>query len=80
MTDPDLILAADFGTSGVKIGAVGPDLTVVAAVTERYPLHLPAQSRAEQRPEDWWAALARGIARPNARHCSFSNHISFDRY
>ncbi len=66
MTDPDLILAADFGTSGVKIGAVGPDLKVLASVTERYPLHLPAQSRAEQMPEDWWSALARGIARLGA--------------
>ncbi|MDF0600036.1 FGGY family carbohydrate kinase [Psychromarinibacter sp. C21-152] len=66
MTTPDLILAADFGTSGVKIGAVGPDLALVATVTETYPLHLPAPARAEQMPEDWWAALARGIARLGA--------------
>jgi len=58
----DLILAADFGTSGVKLGAVGPDLTLIAVTTEPYPLHLPGPSMAEQNPEDWWSALARAIS------------------
>ncbi|WP_172295313.1 FGGY family carbohydrate kinase [Pseudoruegeria sp. HB172150] len=66
MSTADLILAADFGTSGVKIGAVGPDLVPVATTVEPYPLHLPAPSHAEQIPEDWWNALARGIARLKA--------------
>lgn len=63
VTQTDLILAADFGTSGVKVGVVGADLALVAATCERYPLHLPGPSCAEQAPEDWWTALARGIAR-----------------
>ncbi|MCP3971407.1 MAG: hypothetical protein GY717_14015 [Rhodobacteraceae bacterium] len=63
MTTTDLIIAADFGTSGVKIGAVGADLRLVASTTASYPLHLPGPSQAEQNPEDWWSALARGIAR-----------------
>ncbi|MDJ0630312.1 MAG: FGGY family carbohydrate kinase [Rhodobacter sp.] len=63
MSHGDLILAADFGTSGVKVAAVGPDLRLIAATTESYPLHLPGPSQAEQVPEDWWSALARGVAR-----------------
>ena len=63
MGSADLIIAADFGTSGVKIGAVGPDFRIVASATETYPLHLPGPSQAEQMPQDWWDALARGIAR-----------------
>ncbi len=62
MRQPDLILAADFGTSAVKLGAVGPDLVPVAVSVQPYPLHLPAPACAEQAPEDWWAALARGVA------------------
>ena len=73
MATADLILAADFGTSGVKVGVVAEDFRLVAAVQEAYPLHLPGPSQAEQAPEDWWAALARGVARlatevPNLPH------------
>lgn len=63
MTAKDIVIAADFGTSGVKLGAVQEGLTLLAEATETYPLHLPGPSMAEQIPEDWWSALARGIAR-----------------
>lgn len=63
MTTGDLILSADFGTSGVKIGVVADDLMLIASTTEPYPLHLPGPSMAEQAPEDWWTALCRGTAR-----------------
>jgi xylulokinase len=63
---PDLILAADFGTSAVKLGAVGPDLVPLAVTAQSYPLHLSAPACAEQAPEDWWAALARGVAQLSA--------------
>jgi len=59
----DLILAADFGTSGVKIGVVAGGLRLIASTQEPYPLLLPGPSQAEQAPEDWWSALARGISR-----------------
>jgi len=62
LTAPDLILAADFGTSAVKVGVVGRDLAPLARATESYPLDLPGGGAAEQLPGDWWAALARGIA------------------
>ena len=57
----DLIVAADFGTSGVKVGLVDRDLDVVASRIERYPLHIPADGWAEQNPEDWWGALERAL-------------------
>ncbi len=63
MSAADLIISADFGTSGVKIGAVGPDMRLIASTTAVYPLHLPGPSQAEQLPEDWWSALARGLRR-----------------
>jgi xylulokinase len=63
MTNGSLIISADFGTSGVKLGVVDEDFTLLATTVEPYPLHLPGPSRAEQAPEDWWSALARGIAR-----------------
>ena len=62
MAKGELILAADFGTSGVKIGAVREGMELIASTVERYPLSLPGPSQAEQIPEDWWSALERGIA------------------
>ena len=67
MAKGDLILAADFGTSGVKIGAVGPDLTLLATAIEPYPLSLPGPDCAEQAPQDWWNALVRGVARLDSK-------------
>ncbi|SEO03211.1 xylulokinase [Salinihabitans flavidus] len=63
MTTGDLVIAADFGTSGVKVGAVDRDLTLRARVVETYPLDLGPGGHAEQAPADWWWALARAIAR-----------------
>lgn len=58
----DLVISADFGTSGVKVGVVDSSLTVLARVTETYPLSLAAGGVAEQTPEDWWGALAHALA------------------
>ncbi|KMW57395.1 Carbohydrate kinase, FGGY [Candidatus Rhodobacter oscarellae] len=66
MIKTDLIIAADFGTSGVKIGVVDGDMHLVARAVEPYPLHLPGPSQAEQLPEDWWAGFARGVGRLSA--------------
>lgn len=58
----DLIIAADFGTSGVKLGAVDDSFSLVAERVESYPLDLPGPSQAEQTPQDWWDGFARGMA------------------
>ena len=57
----DLIVAADFGTSGVKLGLVDAQFRIVARVAVPYPLSLPGPGCAEQDPQDWWNALASGI-------------------
>ncbi|MGR3714479.1 MAG: xylulokinase [Shimia sp.] len=58
----DLVISADFGTSGVKVGVVDGDLNILARVTESYPLALGPGGVAEQAPDDWWAALTRAIS------------------
>ncbi len=59
----EFVIAADFGTSSVKLGVVGEGLELHARRIENYPVQLaPAGGVAEQRPEDWWAALARGLS------------------
>ncbi|MEL7115606.1 MAG: FGGY family carbohydrate kinase [Pseudomonadota bacterium] len=63
MASADLIISADFGTSGVKIGVVDGQMRLIARSVEGYPLSLPGPSQAEQNPEDWWSAFARGVAR-----------------
>lgn len=62
MAAGDLIIAADFGTSGVKLGAVSPDMRLLATASEGYPLRLGPGGVAEQDPQDWWQAFARGCA------------------
>lgn len=57
----DLVIAADFGTSGVKVGLVDPEMRIVASTVVSYPLSLPAPSRAEQNPRDWWDALTGAV-------------------
>ena len=62
MTKGDLVISADFGTSGVKVGLVYSSLSVLARVTESYPLVLKTGGIAEQSPDDWWGALAHALA------------------
>lgn len=63
-----LIIAADFGTTGVKIGAVDRGLRLIAWTREPYPLMMDAATgAAEQNPQDWWDAAARGINRLSAQ-------------
>lgn len=59
----DLVISADFGTSGVKVGVVNGDMNMLARATEEYPLHLAAGGIAEQNPADLWAALARAVTK-----------------
>ncbi len=50
------ILALDLGTSVLKAGLVGLDGSVIAAARAAYPT-IEDGGLAEQRPEDWWAAV-----------------------
>jgi len=62
VTERDLVISADFGTSGVKIGIVDHSLKLISRATATYPLSLAKGGIAEQAPDDWWAALARGLS------------------
>lgn len=61
MSDPDLVLAADFGTSSVKVALVDRAFTLIASHAQPYPVHLSEGGVAEQNPQDWWDALAQAI-------------------
>jgi xylulokinase len=54
---PHLILAADFGSSGVKASLFDRDLSPVASASKEYPTERPRAGRAEQRPERLWEAF-----------------------
>ena len=62
LANGDLVISADFGTSGVKVGVVDSDLNILTRVTETYPLALGSNGFAEQNPEDWWAGFTRAVA------------------
>lgn len=53
----------DLGTSGVKILAVDGGGKILAEVGESYPVYTPREGWSEQNPEDWFAAVMRGLAR-----------------
>jgi xylulokinase len=53
------ILAIDLGTSGPKVGLVSVDGEIVASEFEETPLLLLPNGGAEQRPDDWWAAITK---------------------
>jgi len=54
----DLVLGYDFGTSSVKAALFDRNGRVVADSQQPYPLLLPQPGWAEQKPEDWWRAMA----------------------
>jgi len=56
--DKDLVLGYDFGTSALKAALLDRSGRIVANMSAPYPLLLPARGCAEQRPKDWWNAMA----------------------
>lgn len=57
-----LLLGIDVGTTGTKVLLTDEEGSVLAEATNDYPLSTPEPLWAEQDPEDWWQATARGIA------------------
>lgn len=56
------LLAIDLGTSSAKVGLVAPDGRLLAFARRTYPLARgPEPGRAEQDPEQWWAAVLDAI-------------------
>jgi len=56
LSDADIVIGLDVGTSGVKAVAISHDGRVVATAEEGYGLSTPRPGWAEQDPEDWWRA------------------------
>ncbi len=58
MTGGPFVLGYDFGTSALKAALFDSEGQIVASASEALRLLLPAPGWAEQRPEDWWTAMA----------------------
>jgi xylulokinase len=56
-----LSLGIDLGSSAVKVVALAPDGTVLAAGEAPFPTHRDAEGAAEQDPADWLAATAAAV-------------------
>lgn len=52
-----LVLAFDFGTSSVKVGAFDHSGGMIATGTSPYTVRYPQSGWAEQDPSDWWNAV-----------------------
>ena len=50
-------LGIDMGTTSVKAGIFDPQGTIIASADAAYPLYTPKSGWAEQKPEEWWAAV-----------------------
>ena len=57
MSDANLILAHDLGTSGNKATLYSSAGERLGSVTESYPTHFFNGCWAEQEPDDWWRAV-----------------------
>jgi xylulokinase len=55
-------LGIDIGTQSTRVALVDSTGRVRASYSEGYPMQTPRHGWAEQDPEDWWAAICRGVA------------------
>jgi xylulokinase len=58
MAGGPFVLGYDFGTSALKAALFDSEGQIVASASEALRLLFPAPGWAEQRPEDWWTAMA----------------------
>ena len=71
-------IGIDLGTSAVKLLLVGEDGSIRSRAQERYPVSFPRSGWSEQDPEDWYAAVLRGMgALLNGQDASAVRGISF---
>ncbi len=77
------ILALDLGTSQLKLLVMDENATVECVIVEAYPTYTPYPGWLEQNPDDWCAALLRGLEKLAQRLplsqidvISFSGHMS----
>ncbi|HEY85442.1 MAG TPA: xylulose kinase [Chloroflexi bacterium] len=51
------VIGIDFGTESVRVGIFNQAGEPVAFASQAYPLYHPRPGWAEQKPDEWWAAL-----------------------
>ena len=56
-----LLLGIDIGTSACKVALFEPSGKVLAQSNQGYPVYYPKPGWVEQDPEEWWAAICKGI-------------------
>ena len=61
MTQRDLLLGVDVGTTGVKVQLIDSSGQTLAQTTREYPLSTPRPLWSEQDPAHWWAAAAEAL-------------------
>ena len=54
-------IGVDLGTSAVKLLLMEGTGEIRKIVSREYPLYFPQPGWSEQKPEDWWRAVARGL-------------------
>ena len=63
MKQLDCVLGIDMGTGGARVGIFDLQGNPIVFCGEDYPLYTPASGRAEQDPEEWWAAICKASRR-----------------
>ena len=58
-----LYIGIDLGTSAVKLLLVNENGEILRDVSEEYPLFFPHPGWSEQKPEDWYTAVLKGLDR-----------------
>ncbi len=73
---PQIIIAADFGTSAVKIAVFDQALKLVDVESRNLTVSYPARDQAEQNPLDWSRALQAGLKALFARNPKLKRRTS----
>lgn len=59
----DYVLGIDMGTGGARVGIFDLQGNVVVFADESYPLYTPKSGWAEQKSDEWWAAICKASRR-----------------
>lgn len=60
-------IGIDLGTSAVKLLMMDETGYILQTISETYPIDYPKPGWSEQNPEDWWAAVVRGLSKMTAK-------------
>lgn len=61
MTEAPYVIGVDGGTESLRAAVFDRNGAPLASVATPYPTRFPAPGRAEQNPQDWWAALVASV-------------------